>query len=268
MPHYDYFMESDQEISRLEIKTDYESVAQQSRWAGLRPGMSVADIGCGPGKTSSILHDLVMPGGSVLGIDGSEDRIRYAMDKYNSSILFKCRNFCEPLDDLGSFDFVWVRFILEYYRSKSFSIVENISRIVKPGGILCLVDLDYNCMSHYGISSRLEKAINVCMQELQEKADFDPFAGRKLYAQLYDLGFEEIDVQVRAHHLMFGLMREHDAYNWYRKIEMVRSRFPELFDGYEGDYSQFHRDLQAYINDPRRFTYTPVIACRGRKKKD
>ncbi len=267
MYNYTYFMENDKEIARLELKTDPEAVIRQAKWAGLKPGMRVADIGCGPGKTTSILHDLVMPGGSVVGIDASEERICYAINNYNGGAEFKCKNAFELLDDLGTFDFVWVRFFLEYYRSKSFSLVENISRIVRPRGILCLIDLDYNCMSHFGISSRLEQAITVCMQALQDKADFDPFAGRKLYTYLYDLEYEEIDAKVDAHHLMFGLMSDSDAFNWRKKLEVISSKFPDLLADYEGGFTKLQEDFQTFVNDPRRFTYTPIISCRGRKKR-
>ena len=266
MHEYTYLMENDQEITRLELKTDIESVVRQARWAGLRPGMRVADIGCGPGKTTAILHDLAQPGGSIVGVDASEDRINHARNVYGNELDFQCKNFLEPLDDLGSFDFVWVRFVLEYYHSENFSLVKNVSQIVKPGGILCLIDLDYNCMSHYGINPNLEKAIKKCMEGLQTKADFDPYAGRKLYSFLYDMGFEEIDVQIGAHHLMFGQMKETDVFNWRRKLEVVHKKIPDLLNDYEGGFDQFQRDFQTYIEDHRRFTYTPVISCRGRRK--
>lgn len=266
MYQHTYLMENDQEITRLELKTDPEAVIRQARWAGLKPGMRVADIGCGSGKTSAILYDLVHPGGSVLGVDASEERIQYAAKTYDSGVEFCCTNFLEPLDDLGTFDFVWVRFVLEYYRSRSFALVENIARIVKPGGTLCLVDLDYNCMSHYAINHRLEKSIALLMELLQEKADFDPYVGRKLYTYLYDLGFEEIDVHLAAHHLMFGIMKQVDAFNWRKKMEVISGRIPDLLLHHEGGSDQFFRDVQEFIDDPRRFTYTPLIACRGQKK--
>jgi len=265
MEQHSYLMENDQEIARLELKTDTESVLRQARWAGLRPGMRVADIGCGPGKTSAVLHDLVSPGGSVVGVDASEDRICYALKSYNNGVEFRCKNFLEPLDDLGTFDFVWVRFVLEYYRANSFDLVKNISKIVKPGGIICLIDLDYNCMNHYSINPRLEKTIAELMKQLQLKADFDPFVGRKLYTYLYDLDFEEIDVQLAAHHLTFGTMKTSDAFNWKVKMEVISRKLSEVMQDYEGGYSQFEKDFQEFIDDPRRFTYTPVISCRGRK---
>lgn len=60
--HLDYFMESDEEILRLEVKTKVEDVNRQALWAGIKPGMRVADIGCGPGITSDALLQLVQPG--------------------------------------------------------------------------------------------------------------------------------------------------------------------------------------------------------------
>ena len=266
MEQHSYLMENDQEITRLELKTDTESVLRQALWAGLRPGMRVADIGCGPGKTSAVLHDLVSPGGSVVGIDASEERICYALKSYNNGVDFKCKNFLEPLDDLGTFDFVWVRFVLEYYRANSFDLVKSISNIVKPGGILCLIDLDYNSMNHYSINPRLEKTIAELMEQLQQKANFDPFAGRKLYTHLYDLGYEEIDVEVAAHNLTFGTINPSDAFNWHIKMKVISQKLSDVLSDYEGGLSLFEKDFQKYLDDPRRFSYTPIISCRGRKR--
>src|SRR3989304_9749966 len=118
-------MESDEETLRLEIKTDGDVIEKQAQWAGIREGMDVADICCGSGKTTSILHKLVQPGGNALGVDSSEKRIEYAREHYSAKgIEFKCKNIRRPLNALGSFDFVWVRFVLEFYRSSSFEIVK------------------------------------------------------------------------------------------------------------------------------------------------
>jgi ubiquinone/menaquinone biosynthesis C-methylase UbiE len=262
----EYLMENMEEITRLNIKTDCQSVSDQARWAGIQTGMQVADIGCGSGKTSYALNDLVQPGGTIIGIDRSEERIDYAHRMYGKNrIKFFCRDIREDLCNLGMFDFVWMRFILEYYRKSSFDIVKNISKIVKPGGILCLIDLDHNCLSHYGLPKRLEKTVFSLMTTLETNSDFDPFAGRKLYSHLYRLGYEDIDVKITAHHLIFGELDQKDAYNWGRKIEVASRRIGYLFEEYEKGYDEFIYEFNQFFSDPGRFTYTPLIICRGRK---
>ena len=75
-------MESIEEIIRLEVKTDPEVVRKQALWCGMKPGLGVLDVGCGSGKATSILHEMIQPGGSVLGIDYSEERTTYARERY------------------------------------------------------------------------------------------------------------------------------------------------------------------------------------------
>ncbi|MCU0539609.1 MAG: methyltransferase type 11, partial [Desulfobacterales bacterium] len=58
-----YLMEGEEEALRLELKTDPRALRRQARWAGARPGMRLGDFGCGPGKTSYTLNQLVQPGG-------------------------------------------------------------------------------------------------------------------------------------------------------------------------------------------------------------
>lgn len=261
-----YLMESDEEALRLDLKTDVKAVERQAIWAGIRPGMRVADAGCGPGKTTYILHKLTQPGGMTVGLDISEERISYAHEHYKTEgIEFRCHDIRDPLDDLGMFDFIWIRFVLEYYRSDSFDIIKNISKILKPGGILCLIDLDYNCLNHFGLSLRLERTVSGIMKQLEEKANFDPYVGRKLYSYLYDLGFQDIGVDVTAHHIIFGELKDSDAFNWLKKVEVAPKKIGFQFEEYEGGYEEFQKEFEESFRNPRRFTYTPLILCRGRK---
>lgn len=261
-----YIMESREESIRLDRKTDPKMVEKHALWAGLKPGMRVADLGCGPGKTTFYLNKLVQPSGSAVGVDNSKKRIDYAQEHYLvKGVEFIIGDICKSLDYLGLFDFIWVRFVLEHYRSNSFDIVKNISSLLKPGGIICLVDLDHNCLSHYGISPKIETALFGIMRKLEKYANFDPYAGRKLYSHLYDLGYQDIQIDLSAHHLIFGELKGNDKYNWTKKIEIAGKNsghpFEEFDDGFEGFQKEFNR----FFSDPRRFTYTPIIACRGRK---
>jgi SAM-dependent methyltransferase len=262
----DYLMEGLEESLRLDQKTDPKAVERQALWAGISPGMRVADLGCGSGKTTAILHKLVLPGGEAVGLDFAPSRYEFAQDHYASSgIRFLCRDVREPLDDLGSFDFVWVRFLLEYYLSGSFEMVKNISKLLKPGGILCLIDLDHNCLNYYPLPERLEKTLFELADLVKIKADFDLWAGRKLYSFLYDLGYQDISVDVSAHNLIYGPLKETDAFNWLKKVEVAPQKIQYGFPEYGGSYQEFFEEFSEYFRDPRRFTYTPLIACRGIK---
>jgi SAM-dependent methyltransferase len=266
MKSTDYLMEDRDEAIRLDKKTDPRKVELQARWAGVKPGMRLADLGCGSGKTSSILHDLIQPGGEVVGLDFAPNRVAFAKAHYDRpGLRFECRDIRDPLDDLGAFDFLWVRFLLEYYLTNAFEIVTHISRFLKPGGTLCLIDLDHNCLNHYGIPERLEKTLFALADQVSLKGDFDLWVGRKLYAFLYDLGYEDITVDVSAHHLIYGPLREMDAFNWVKKVEVAPQKLQFDFKYYDGSYEIFFKEFYEYFNNPRRFIYTPVIACRGIK---
>ncbi|HOV38788.1 MAG TPA: class I SAM-dependent methyltransferase [Spirochaetales bacterium] len=260
-----YIMENEDEILRLELKTEESAVVEQAHRAGLREGMRIADIGCGTGRTTSILHKLVGPSGFTLGVDGSKERIRHAVHRYGEpGITFVQRDIRENLQDLGRFDFVWMRFILEYFKNEAFELVQNVAALLEPRGILCLIDLDHNSLNHYGLSNRLERAIQAAIAQMEERMDFDPYAGRKLYSHLYRLGFQDISLHVGAHHLIYGTVRDTDAFNWIKKIEVLAGKMQFDLPGYSSP-REFKEDFIQFFKDPGRFTYTPLIICWGRK---
>jgi ubiquinone/menaquinone biosynthesis C-methylase UbiE len=266
MPQRDYIMESDEESLRLDLKTDPDILKKQALWAGLKPGMRVADLGCGSGKTTFYLNELVQPKGAAVGFDISPQRIEYAQTHYlTESTQYVMCDIREPIDHLEEFDFIWMRFVLEHYRKNSFEIVKNIASLLKPGGILCLADLDYNCLTHFGLPPKLEQTLFDIMEKVAKYGNFDPYAGRKLYAYLYDLKFEQLEVQLAAHHLIFGELDEVDKFNWMKKIDIAAKSSRYSFDSYPGGFEGFRQDFATFFKDPRRFTYTPLIICKGHK---
>ena len=70
-------------------------------------------------------------------------------------------------------------------------------------------------------------------------------------------------MDVSAHHLIYGELHEIDSFNWFKKIEIVSQKIDYKFDEYEGGYNEFLEEFKKYFSNPRRFVYTPMIACRG-----
>lgn len=261
----EYLMESEDEAIRLDIKTDPVALRKQAIWCGVKPGMRILDVCCGPGKTTALLHKMIQPGGHIIGVDFSEDRIEYAKEHYGGKkgLEFYRQDLRESMEKLGQFDLVWVRFVLEYYRVGALDIVKNLKDCVKPGGMLCLLDLDYNCLSHYELPAPMAAILPKLMNFADEKYNFDTFMGRKLYSFLYDSGFENINVELMAHNLIFGEIKDKDKFNWYKKIEIAAMKAEKLINSYPGGYRQFSDDFEIYFNNPRRFTYTPLLLCKG-----
>ena len=260
-------MENGNEAVRLDVKTDPEAVRRQAIWCGVKSGMRVLDLGCGSGKATAILREIVEPGGSVLGIDYSAERIAYAVNHFGvkKDIDFIIHDLTNPIEGIGQFDIIWVRFVLEYYRRESPDIVRNLRALLKPEGFLCLIDLDYNCLSHYELPPRLAAILPKLMAYLDEVHNFDTYAGRKLYSYLYDLNFENIEVELMAHHLIYGEAKEPDIFNWLTKIKVSVEKMERLFTDYPGGTALFLQEFKRFFLDPRRFTYTPLIMCKGKR---
>ncbi|MBU2498597.1 MAG: class I SAM-dependent methyltransferase [Proteobacteria bacterium] len=261
-----YLMENLEEAVRLEVKTNPAEVRKQALWCGLKPGFHVLDAGCGPGKITSILYEMMRPGGKILGVDYSEARIRHATEHYgrDQDISFEVHDLRKPLKGVGPFDLIWVRFVLEYNRAESPRIVKNLTSLLKPDGHLCLLDLDHNSLSHYEMPGEMEAVLGRISARLEKDFNFDPYSGRKLYAYLYDLGYRDIQLDLLAHHLIYGKVKEEDMFNWIKKAEVITSK-TRLFEDYPGGHKAFFIDFRRFFLDPRRFTYTPLILCKGMK---
>lgn len=260
-------MENAEEEKRLDIKTDPDAVREQASWFGIGPGARVLDVGCGPGKTTALLHELIQPGGEAVGVDIAESRIIHARSFYGDrrGIKFDVRDVRLPIEDLGKFDFIWVRFVLEYYREGALDIIKNIGANLKPGGYMCLLDLDHNCLCHWEMPPALEAIVTKSMLYAYENYNFDLYAGRKFYAHLYDLGFDDISVNVMAHHLIYGELQASDEFNWMKKLEVGIQKAPDILKEYPGGSEKLLSDFKTFFRNPRRFTYSPLILCKGRK---
>ena len=112
--------------------------------AGLRPGMRVADLGCGVGLVTALLAELVGPGGHVVGIDASGAQLAQARERLNGSgadVSFVEASATETGLTRGSFDLVYCRFLLIHLPEPERALREMFT-LLKPDGILVCEDGD------------------------------------------------------------------------------------------------------------------------------
>ena len=63
-------------------------------------------------------------------------------------------------------------------------------------------------------------------------------------------------------------LKENEKFNWTKKAEIAGKNSGYPFEEYGGNFDEFLEEVQVFFRDPRVFTYTPLIACRGRKPFD
>ena len=112
--------------------------------AGLRPGESVLDIGCGTGTLAIAATQPVGPSGKVYGVDASSEMLARARKKANKAgveIAFK-NGVVEalPFAD-GQFDAVLSTVMLHHLGAKSRKeCVREVRRVLKSDGRVLIVD--------------------------------------------------------------------------------------------------------------------------------
>lgn len=115
------------------------------RAGGLRPGMSVLDLGSGLGDVTLLAAEIVGPAGSVLGIDRDERvtgkaRRRAAEAGLSRTVRFEVGDMSE-FRPAGTFDAVIGRYILLYQQDPA-AVLRHYSRFLRPGGLVIFHELD------------------------------------------------------------------------------------------------------------------------------
>jgi SAM-dependent methyltransferase len=112
--------------------------------AGLRPGMRVADLGCGVGMVTTLLADLVGPTGQVVGVDFSGAQVAQARELLPpgfSNVSFVQASATDTGLPQESFDLVYCRFLL-IHLTEPMQALREMHKLLKPGGILVCEDGD------------------------------------------------------------------------------------------------------------------------------
>lgn len=137
---------ADAEVQRLLLQgrlyNDYTEHAL--RLAGLRPGMRVLDVGCGPGDVSLIAAGLIGPTGTVLGVDAAPEMIELARARASEHGLSAAHFKQTAIDAITldePVDAVVGRLILMHLPDPA-ATLRHLGSFVRPGGVIAFSEND------------------------------------------------------------------------------------------------------------------------------
>ena len=158
----------------------------------LRPGLTLLDVGCGPGTITADLARRVAPG-TVVGIDRSEDVVAVAAEAAGDvdGLLFTTGDVyaLDAADD--SFDVVHAHQVLQHL-SDPVAALREMRRVCRPDGIVAVRDSDYAAFTWAPDDERLARWLAL-YHEVARGNDAEPDAGRYLKGWALEAGFSHVE---------------------------------------------------------------------------
>jgi SAM-dependent methyltransferase len=184
---------SEQELARLERQSEVFAAETRSvlHNAGLKPGMTVLDIGCGAGDVALIAAELVGPGGSVLGIDRAGLPLSVAGARAERGGLGWLR-FQEAdvfsFEPDGTFDAAVGRFILLHV-ADPVGVLKRLTQFLNPGGTVAFLEMDIDQAGAVPELPLLSQCID-WITATYRRVGVEPNMGSNLYAAFRAAGLD------------------------------------------------------------------------------
>ncbi len=182
----------------------HESVLRSHRWrtaansaayllGELRPGMSVLDVGCGPGTITADLAELVAPG-RVTAVEVTADALDLARAEADRRAVGNIDFVVADVLDLDlpgdTYDVVHAHQVLQHLGDPVRALRE-MGRVAVPGGLVAARDADYSSFTWYPESADLRDWQQVYLRVARINGG-EPDAGRRLLSWARQAGFTDV----------------------------------------------------------------------------
>lgn len=204
--------------------------------APVKPGQRVLDVGCGVGHMALRFAENVGTAGEVIGIDKSEIFIREAQRRATQrglTVEFKVGD-AQHLDVPDqSIDLCWTERVLMYLEQPEQAIDEMV-RVLKPGGQLIMFDFDYDATIIDGKNRELTRRIVRILSDSVPSS----WVGRQAQRLFKERGLEEVKTTIPVIRTNFmpykmvfggtlsqavqdGLLEAEELAGWWRDLEQA-----------------------------------------------
>lgn len=243
-----YVLDNFQEFERLERQSTQKnySLENELQYLDYSGTKRVLDAGCGSGLLSRFLKEKNNKL-EIVACDYSELRVQQAkrFNENNFNIEFVHSNLEKlPYED-KSFDIVVSRFVYEYLQSPVL-ITTELRRVLRPGGILYLIDLDGVFLNFWTSNKRF----NFLLNKIERGVDFDLFVGRKLPSILHMSGLQKVDWKLTVHEFKNAVEVEEEIKNNIDRLNGARTKFSKILKSEEA----FEEFKKLYIEEMRNIS--------------
>lgn len=238
-----YALEHENEFERLERQSETPIYDFRSELEGVEfPEDGVLlDAGCGSGIVTRYLGERY-PRATVTGCDQSKDRVAMAAKAAHSipNVSFQVEDLTRLGFEADFLDGIICRYVLEHLPQQMVHLaVKELTRALKPGGRICLIDIDGFFFNLYPQTDVMREFL----ARLDAALPVDLKIGRKLPTLLAEAGLEDtqwliktVEVKGELLPIEYKLMEEKFRHNLPTIATILGS--PEKAERFRDDYLQ------------------------------
>jgi SAM-dependent methyltransferase len=181
-----------------QVQRSWSKESRNLQWFGLKDGMSILDLGCGPGHFAERLADR-LPTATITALDADERMLglaRLRLPKGVTVVQASAERTGLPAE---SFDFVLARLLMQH-APDPLRVLSEAQRLLKPGGKLVITDVDDEL---FGIVEPRVSGLDRLLArygKAQARRGGDRRIGRRLIPLLRDAGFADAALESVAIH--------------------------------------------------------------------
>ena len=165
---------------------------------GLADGMSVLDLGCGPGHFSECVANW-LPNARITALDSNTAMLDVARERLGNRFTFVEARADATRLPVNAFDFVIARFLFQHLADPVL-VAREALRVLKPGGKLVIIDVDDDL---FGVVEPHVPGLRRLLArygEVQAAGGGNRRVGRSLLRILRTAGFAEPQIEAIAIH--------------------------------------------------------------------
>ncbi|MFZ2874122.1 MAG: methyltransferase domain-containing protein [Phycisphaerales bacterium] len=254
------------ESVRLGLQHRLWSAAAHALWerAGVKPGQTVLDLGCGPGHASLDLSQIVGPAGRVVAVDESASFLKQLHDQAVARKAHHIERVLGDVQDIGTvlseeagqIDLAYARWVF-CFLSRPEDVVKGLARLIKPGGKVAVQDY-FNYERSLTLAPRCEafsRVISAVGASWRSRGGDTDVMG-KLPGMFLKHGFEVTSIEV------VQKLARPDSTMWSWPNSFWQNYVPRLVEnGFltRDDEAAFHAAWTRAANDPGSFVLLPPV---------